>query len=273
VLVRWVLAHRAGLAEVEGEFAMDDVIAWHPIAEQLARQAPQWPPGTRHGYHMRSYGWLVGELVRRITGLSLGRYFATEIAGPLALDFHIGLPRELEERVATLYAPPLNEAMRAFLEAAGAGGPTARIMSGPSNLFAYDDRWNTRPYRAAEMPSSNGIGTARSLARLYAACVGPVEGNRVLSDATVARACHVQSDGPDCVLGMPMTFGLGFALPPALAPGVGPRAFGHPGAGGSLGYADPDAGIGFGYAMNQMRFDATGDPRTATLIEAVMACV
>jgi CubicO group peptidase (beta-lactamase class C family) len=150
ITLRQVLGHRAGLAEVEGEFTLDDLVAWEPITRQLARQKPQWEPGTRHGYHMRSYGWLVGEVVRRVTGLSLGRYFAREIAAPLGLDFHIGLPESLEPRVATLYPPAPGADLGALVAgvASAAAARAARVMSGPSNLFAYDARWNTRPFRA-----------------------------------------------------------------------------------------------------------------------------
>lgn len=274
--VRWVLSHQAGLAAVDGDFTFADVVAWDPIVEGLATQAPQWEPGTAHGYHARSFGWLTGEIVRRITGRSLGRYFAEEVAAPLGLDFFIGLPEREEARVARLYPAEFDDPeVKAMVDAmfADRSTLTGRVMSGPSNLFAYDDRWNTRPFHAAEMPSSNGIGDARSLARLYAACIGEVEGVRILAADTVARATEIQAGGTDLVIGTEMVFGLGFGLQPLYGGEAGRRTFGHPGAGGSLGYADPDAGIAFGYVMNQMQLGMVGDERTAGLTRAVYSAL
>ena len=148
-----------------------------------------------------------------------------------------------------------------------------RVLSGPSNLFAYDERWNRRAFHAAEMPSSNGIGTARAIARLYAALAGEVDGVRLLRPETVALARTVEAEGPDAVIMIPTRFGLGFMLPPTLSLGAAPTAFGHPGAGGSLGFADPEAELGFGYVMNQMQLGTTGDPRSQGLVEAVYAAL
>lgn len=272
--VRWALCHKAGLADVQGTFTLEEIFAWEPVVTAIARQAPNWEPGTRHGYHMRSYGWIVGEIVRRVTGRTLGRYFADEIAGPLGLELWIGLPEAMEARVASLIpAPPIADpGVRAFLEAhLGPETLLGRVFAGPSNLFAYDTRWNRREFHAAEMPSSNGIGTARAVARMYAAIAGEVDGVRLLRPDTVERARIVQSEGTDAVLGLPTRFGLGYMLPPALSLAAAPSALGHPGAGGSLGLADPEAELGFGYVMNQMQLGITGDPRSATLVEAVYA--
>jgi CubicO group peptidase (beta-lactamase class C family) len=268
VLVRWVLSHRAGLPVVDGEFTPATALAWEPVVAALARQAPAWRPGTRHGYHLRSFGWLVGELVRRVSGRTLGRFFAEEIAAPLGLDFWIGLPAELEPRLATLYPPPSDVA-----DLVERDGLLWHALTGPSDLFRYDGRWNRRELHAAELPSSNGIGTARAIARCWAAVIGDVDGVRLLRPETVAAACVVQSDGPDAVLVLPTRFGLGVMLPPALSLAAGPRALGHPGAGGSLGLADPDAEIGFGYVMNQMAVGVTGDRRAQDLLEAVYAAL
>ena len=269
-----VLSHRAALAHCEGTFTLDEVMAVEPVVRALAAQAPNWEPGA-HGYHARTYGWLTGEIVRRVTGTSLGAHFAAELAAPLGLDFFVGLPEALEPRVARLYPPAADAALQGLIDQAMADPDTwlGKVMSGPSGLFRYDDMWNTRALHATEMPSSNGIGDARSLARLYAACVGdvatPSGGFRALSDAAVDRATMLRSEGTDLVLGMPTAFGLGFTGPVMLPPGVGPRAFGHAGAGGSLGFADRDAGIGFGYVMNQMQLGMTGDQRTASLVDVV----
>ena len=275
ITVADVLSHRAGLAHCEGDFTLDEVMDVEPVVRALAAQAPNWEPGTAHGYHARTYGWLNGEIVRRITGVSLGTFFATELAQPLGLDYYIGLPDALEGRVARLYPPVSDAAFQELIDAALADPNTlmGKVMSGPSKLFRYDDMWNTRALHATEMPSSNGIGDARSLARLYASCIGDVpavDGTpfRALADETVPRATVLRSEGTDCVLGMPTGFGLGFIGPLMMPPGVGPRAFGHAGAGGSLAFADPEARIGFGYVMNQMQLGMTGDQRTQTLVAA-----
>jgi CubicO group peptidase (beta-lactamase class C family) len=275
VLLRHVLSHRAGLPAIEGTFTLEEVLRWDPIVEQLARQAPRWPPGEgAPGYHMRSYGWLTGEVVRRTTGRSIGTFFADEIAGPLGLDFWIGLPEEIEPRVATLIPPPGNDdpEVRALMDQLMAPGTmTGDTFNGPSGLFHYDEMWNTRAIHAAELPSTNGIGSARAVARLYAATVGEVDGLRLLAPATVERARQVESDGTDRVLGLPMRYGLGFGLGPCLPPACPPSVFGHSGAGGSLGVADPAAGIGFGYVMNAMNLGVGTDKRSEMLIRGVYA--
>jgi len=269
--VRWVLCHKAGLAVVEGDLTLEEVLAWDPVVEAIAAQAPCWEPGTKHGYHARSFGWITGEIIRRITGRSLGRFFAEEVAGPLGLSFWIGLPAAVRARCATLVPPPGGSPSVA--EILGSSSLTARVMSGPSELFAYDEMWNRDEVLAAEMPSSNGVADARALARMYAATIGEIDGVRLLSPESIEAACVEQAAGPDAVILVPSRFGVGFMLPPMLAPGCGPKSFGHPGAGGSLGFADPEAGIAFGYVMNQMRFDPTGDPRSAGLVEALYRCL
>lgn len=274
--VRWAFCHKAGLAAVDGQLTLDEVLAWDPVVAAIAAQRPNWEPGTKHGYHARSYGWILGELVRRVTGRTLGRFFADEIAAPLGLEFWIGLPESEEPRVSTLIpAPePENPDVRAFLERQmGPDTLLGRVLNGPSDLFRYDTRWNRRALHAAEMPSSNGIGTARAIARMYAALAGEVDGVRLLRPETIALARTVQSDGTDAVIGLPTRFGLGFMLPPILSPAAAPTAFGHPGAGGSLGFADPEAELGFGYVMNQMALAVTVDPRSYRLVEAVYAAL
>jgi CubicO group peptidase (beta-lactamase class C family)/pimeloyl-ACP methyl ester carboxylesterase len=269
--VRWVLSHQAGLAAVDGDLTLAQVLAWDPVVAAIAAQAPNWEPGTAHGYHARSFGWILGEVVRRITGRSLGRYLAEEIAGPFGIDFWIGLPDAERARCAVLLPP--EDGMPSVADLLGADSLTARVMSGPSGLFAYDEMWNRREVLAAEMPSSNGVGSARALARLYAALVGEVDGRRILSPRTVERARQVQSEGADRVILLPSRYGLGFTLPPMLAPGCGARSFGHPGAGGCLAFADPDARLGFGYVTTRMKFELTGDLRTKGLVEAVYSAL
>ena len=272
--VRWALCHKAGVAAIDAQLTLDEVLAWDPVVAAIAAQAPNWEPGTQHGYHARSYGWILGELVRRVTGRTLGRLFADEIAVPLGLDFWIGLPESEEARVATLIPAPEPEdpQVRAFIERQmGPDTLLGRVLHGPSDLFRYDTRWNRPAMHAAEMPSSNGIGTARAVARMYAALAGEVDGVRLLRPETIALARTVQSDGTDAVIGLPTRFGLGFMLPPILSPAAAPTAFGHPGAGGSLGFADPEVELGFGYVMNQMAPAVAPDLRSYRLVEAVYA--
>ncbi len=275
--LRWVLSHEAGVAAIDGQVTLDDIVGWDGVVAAVAAQAPNWEPGTAHGYHARTYGWILGEVVRRVTGMSLGTFLATEVAAPLGLDVWIGLPEALEPRVATMIPPdPPSEAHLGDFRAAMALSDSlfGRVMTGPSRLFAYDDRWNRRPLHQAEMPSSNAFATAPAVARLFAATVGDVDGVRLLGPATVAAACVTQAEGTDCVLATENRFGLGFALPPFLNEACPPAAFGHPGAGGSLGFADPEARIGFGYVMNRMKLDPDNpDPRATNLVRALYACV
>jgi CubicO group peptidase (beta-lactamase class C family) len=269
VTVGEALSHQAGVPYVDGDFTLDDVLAWDPVVDALARQAPVWEPGTSHGYHMRTFGWIAGELVRRVTGSTIGRFWRDEIADPLGLDFWIGLPEHLEPRVAPV-VPPTTD-LRAALAGLGDSLLLAKVFSNPGGLFNYDDMWNTRALRAAELPSSNGIGDARSLARLYAALLGPVDGQRVLRPETVRLATASRARGRDAVIMVETDYGLGFMLGRSFGAANPPRAFGHAGAGGSLAFADPDTGLAFGYVMNDLRFDPAGDPRSETLVRAALA--
>jgi CubicO group peptidase (beta-lactamase class C family) len=275
--VRWVLSHRAGLAAIDADLTLEDVAAWDPVIDAIAAQIPNWEPGTQHGYHARTYGWIVGELIRRVTGLMPGDYVAREIATPLGLDFFLGVPESEDARIARIYPAVWEDPELARLADQALSDPSTllgRVMGGPSNLFRYDDMWNTRLMRGAQMPSSNGHSDARSLARMYAACIGDVDGVRLLSDEAVARATEVQSSGKDCVIGQPLTFGLGFALPPTLGPSAGPTAFGHSGAGGSIAFCDPDRGVAFAYVMNQMKLSMSEiDERGESLIASTYAAL
>lgn len=290
VPVRWLFGHRVGLPVVDQAPSLEEVLQWDPIVEALAAQAPVWEPGTAHGYHALTYGWLVGEVVRRVSGRSIGQFFAEEVAGPLGLDTWIGLPVSEQHRVSPMIAsrpgegamPDLSnvdEALMAKLaELATAAFDPQSLMNRALNLnttFSLEGEmaWNTDAVRAAQIPAANGITNARSLAKAYAATIGEVDGVRLLSEEAVKRACEEQSNGRDQVLVVDTRFGLGFFLPGEFAPLYGPSSFGHAGAGGSLGLADPDAGIGFGYVMNKMNLNLSGDPRTAGLIEAVRQCL
>jgi len=271
ITVAQLMSHQAGLPLVEGDFTLDECLAWDPMVQALAAQAPIWEPGTQHGYHMRTFGWLVGEVVRRVTGDTIGAYLRDEIAAPLGLDFWIGLPEEIEPRVARLVPP--EQDLGALLKELGGELLLASVFSNPADHFGYNDMWNTRALHAAELPSSNGIGDARSLARLYASCIGAVDGVRTLQPATVAAATVEQACGKDAVLMIDSCFGLGFMLGSSFGAANPASAFGHAGAGGSLAFADPDAHLGFGYVMNDLRFDPNGDPRSEGLVRAAYEAI
>jgi CubicO group peptidase (beta-lactamase class C family) len=277
ITLRWVLSHRAGVAAVDAPVTLEDIVGWHGVVAAVAAQAPNWEPGTAHGYHARTFGWILGEVVRRVTGKSLGAFLATEVAGPLDLDVWIGLPEAIEPRLAPIIPPdpPADPQFRALLDSMLASDSLfGRVLTGPSNLFNYDGRWNERPLLGAEMPSSNAVATATAAARLYAATVSEVDGVRLLAPATVDAARTVQSDGPDCVLARDTRFGLGFMLPPLLGPECPPTAFGHSGAGGALAFADAEQALGFGYVMNRMKLDPSDpDLRSHGLVRAVYDCM
>ena len=214
-------------------------------------------------------------MVRRVTGQSIGAFFRKEVAEPLDLDLWIGLPESEEGRVARLEFGPqpdtshLPEAVRQTLEQHfGPGGLGWRATG--RDVFDQE-AYNSRPVRAAEIPAAGGVATARSLARMYAALIGEVDGVRVLSPETVERARRAESDGHDQVLMMPTRFGLGFMVQSGSFALYDESSFGHYGAGGSVGFAVPDAGLAAGYVMNKMADSLIGDPRTLALYDAVRA--
>jgi CubicO group peptidase (beta-lactamase class C family) len=272
--VRWLLCHKAGLPYVDVAVSLEEALAWEPVIRALEAQAPVWEPGTQHGYHATTYGWLVGEVIRRITGKTVGQFFADEVAGPLGLELWIGLPDEHQPRVAPLqyFEQPKDPNMAALMDQfMGPDTMLGKALTAPGGALA-GAVWNLPEVRAAEIPAANGVGTARSIARMYAALTGTVEGGpaeALLTPAQVAAASTTQTSGPDAVLFMETTFGLGFMTSSLFAPYGGPASFGHAGAGGSLGFTDPEHGIGFGYVMNKMQQNLSGDPRTRTLIQAV----
>ncbi len=274
VLVRHVLSHSAGLPVVEGDFTLAESLAWDPVVTALAGQAPRWEPGTAVGYHLRSFGWLTGEIVRRVTGRTVGRFFADEIAAPLGLDWWIGLPASLETRTARIVPPPAakNPEVQALIDEVLAPGTLlGDALSGPSGHFGYTEMWNTRELHECELPSSNGIASAHAVARCYAGLAGTVDGVRILDDETIRRATTLESEGTDLVLGTPTRYGLGFSLGDGLSSAAPGTAFGHSGAGGSLGCADPARELGFGYVMNRMLVGLREDRRPRNLLRVAIA--
>ncbi len=273
--VRWLLTHQAGLAAVREPLPEAALFDWRAVCDALAAQAPWWEPGTQHGYHAMTFGHLVGEVVRRIDGRTLGNYFRAELAEPLGLDFHIGVPEGALARCAEMLPPPVVPGEKAALAPFAAEGGASVTAAALNNPRQRRGAVNTEAWRRAELPAANGHGDARSLAKVYGilASGGAHDGVHVLSPEWVLRARTEQVFGRDAVLmGLPTRFGLGFMLRHDFMPlGPNKNAFGHPGAGGSIAFADPDAGIGFAYVMNQMQAGMSGDPRGFRLIKAVYA--
>jgi CubicO group peptidase (beta-lactamase class C family) len=280
--VRWLLSHRSGLPVVDAHLTPNDVFAWQPMVSALAAQRPVWEPGTAHGYHALTYGFLVGEVVRRVSGRTPGQFLADEVAGPLGLDLWIGLPPDQERRVSRLIRPEpisvpegfdLNTLPEEARQMVGAFlDPNSLTMRALTVTEPAID-WNDPAAHGAEIPAANGICSARSLAKMYAAVIGEVDGVRLLSPATLQAATTEQSAGPDRVLFVSTRFGLGFMLHAPFSSMLGPSSFGHSGAGGSLGFADPESGVAFAYVMNRMRQQLGGDPRPLALVNALRGCL
>lgn len=282
--VHQLLSHQCGLVTVDGEVTLAEALGWTPIVERIAAQAPLWEPGTTHGYHALTYGWLAGELVRRVdpAGRSLGGFVAEEIVAAVGggAELWIGLPDAQQGRVSPIVPspPPMDpQVIAMMLEMMGPDtlGGRALNLNGAFALAADGFTWNRPDVRAAEIPGANAVTNARSLARIYAATVAEVDGVRLLSDATVARAsARVTPEGEmDKCLHMPTTFGMGFMVHGEFTPMAGPGCFGHPGAGGSLAFADPKRALGFGYVMNQMAANLAGDLRAQNLLDAAVAVI
>jgi CubicO group peptidase (beta-lactamase class C family) len=261
--VRYLLTHQAALPAIARPLPSGAWSRWHVMTEALAAQAPWWEPGAGHGYHVNTQGFLIGEVVRRITGKTLGTYLRDSFAGPAGVDFFIGFGPELDGRCADVVPPPASPEGKELQRQLSvnpenlSGLPLMRVNAyrNPPEISGTGVV-NTRRWRAAEVPSTNGHGNARAVARLYSALAGDgeLDGVQILSPEIIARAAEPQVYGNDLVLRRPTRFGLGFQLTMAKRPlGPNPRSFGHFGAGGSLGFADPDARLSFAYAMNQGR--------------------
>ncbi|MCX5607527.1 beta-lactamase family protein [Streptomyces sp. NBC_00047] len=278
-LVRDVLAHRAGVPALDRGLTAAEAADGVSGPRAVAAQQPFWQPGTEHGYHAQTYSWLLSELVLRATGRTVGGILAEEIAEPLGLDFWIGLPESEAHRVGrvapvdppssagTLKTRPRRNVSEAY---ADPGSLTRRAFAAIDPLPDENDP----AYRAAELPASAGIGTARALARFYAATIGVVEdGARIFTPATTASAGKELSAGPDRVLVVNTRFGPGYMLHGPASPLLSPASFGHPGRGGSLAFADPEAGIGFGYVTNAHAQSVTADPRAQALVRALRSAL
>ncbi|MFJ3145932.1 serine hydrolase domain-containing protein [Streptomyces halstedii] len=272
VRVRHLLSHRSGVAGLREPHTLAALYDWEATTAALAATAPWWEPGTRSGYHALTYGFLVGEVVRRITGLLPGAFLRREVTGPLDIDFTIGRPEQDAHRVAELVRPGTVVREQAALFARMEPVAIASLLNPGTGTEAA----NTPEWRAAEIPAANGHGTARAVAALYGIIAGrgSLDGRRILSEQAAERVREGQGNCRDLVLGTGFTheteLGLGLWLSgPNGSYGPNPRAVGHDGAGGSCGLADPEAGIALGYVMNRMGPHIADDPRKTALVDAV----
>jgi CubicO group peptidase (beta-lactamase class C family) len=249
---------------------------WDGMCSALAAETPWWEPGTKHGYHAVTFGWLIGEVIRRVTGKTVGAYFREAIAGPLGIDAHIGLAEEDDARCASLQNARRIEGQVTFADRIREDpqSMTAKAFTNPITIVLAGTVMS-RAWRGAQIPSVNGHATARAIAKLYGAVAvgGTLDGVRVMSREAVSRCAEEHSHGPDAILGIDTRFGLGFMLPQPHDPFGRAKSFGHPGAGGALGFVDPEARIGFGYTPNRMGTSILGDPRALSLIDAMYACL
>ena len=264
ITVAQLMSHSSGLSGFKQRMVADDLYDWNKATSALASQAPFWEPGTAAGYHAVTQGYLVGEVVRRITGASLGTVFRTEIAEPLETDFHIGLAAEHDHRVADLIPPP-------------PGGSIADMSDRPLTVnMATNPPINpletrTRAWRAAEIPAAGGHGNARSVAAVQTLMAngGVAGGKRLLSEAGVRKALELQIEGHDQVLNMPVRYGMGYGMAGPTRPMPNPNTVFWGGYGGSLVVCDMDARLCMSYVMNKMAGTTVGDMRAGMLMASV----
>jgi CubicO group peptidase (beta-lactamase class C family) len=286
ITVRQLLSHQAGLSGLDWRLDPKRLGDLDALAEALARQKPAWKPGTRQGYHALTLGWYEGELIRRVDPQhrSLGRFFADEVAAPLGLEFYFGLPADLPPgRVASVQGGSIASllahvrTMPAGLIASFVrpGSHTQRAFGNPRMRSVAD--LDKPAYRAVEIPAGGGIGQVRSIARAYS---DMATGGRELGlteetmDEITAPPRPPSGNPRDLVLWVPAAYSLGFVRPTGdFLFGRGQRSFGHPGAGGSFGFADPDAQIGFAYAPNRLGHHLRDDPREKALRDALYRCL
>ena len=298
-----LLSHQAGLAALDRKV---DLLDYAAVIDALAKQEPNWPPGTAHGYHARTFGFLVDELVRRISGIKLAEYWRKSFAGPLGLDFWIGLPEKENPRVATMYAPkagkqpgpkdrqpgpPVGRTRPVagsdfYADVATMGTFAHKVFTSPFGLNAIS-AMNRPEIRALPIVSFGGIGSAGALAKFYAILAngGRMDGREFFSGKTINWMTTTLTDGIDRVFQIPTAFSAGFmkdsrsarenliALSGQVSKraifGTSPSAFGHPGAGGSHAFADPENGISFAYVMNQMEQRVLPNEKSLRLVDAI----
>jgi CubicO group peptidase (beta-lactamase class C family) len=280
ITVYHLLTHQAGLPLVPEGLSSKSMLDWGTAIRALEEERPIWEPGTDTGYHALTFGWLNGEVVRRVDGRNIGRFLREEICGPLGIDgMYIGTPADAEPRIATLKQqfeadPALLAMYEAAREAMGPDSLTARALA-PRDAET-GDLFNTPEAHQAEVPAANGIMTARDLARMYAclANYGELDGVRLMSEQTVRHASAVQTTRPDKVIVLPVAFSMGYMNgAPGWPQGDRATAFGHPGFGGSIGFADPEIEMSFGFVCNALNLGLTGAGRASSLADAARASI
>ncbi|MBS0472267.1 MAG: beta-lactamase family protein [Proteobacteria bacterium] len=266
IKVSHLMSHSAGLSGWKEPITKETLYDWDKAVALLAAQAPFWEPGTAPGYHALTQGYLVGEVIRRVAGQSVGTVFRKEIAEPLGADFWIGLPASEDERVAELIPPPPGAGVGDNLEGMS---EVMRNMATNPGIDVAETR--TRAWRGAEIPAAGGTGNARSVAEIHAILAngGVARGKRFMSEKGVRKALELQVEGPDLVMAVPARFGMGFGLAGGLLPLPNPNTIFWGGYGGSLAIIDMDARTTFGYAMNKMAPTTTGDMRALGLAMAM----
>ncbi|MBS3819002.1 beta-lactamase family protein [bacterium] len=280
ITIRQLLSHQAGLCALEAPVYVEEMKNLDGVAEKLSRQKPLWKPGTKHGYHAATLGMYMNELIRRVDpqNRSLGQFFQEEIAQPLNLEFYIGLPEEVpDDRIAdnkmvvsprAVFRIPLKMTLR-FLN------PRAFLYSAFRIPRGYHP--HKRESRSIELPSGNGIGQVRSMARAYgefATMGAKLKIRKETMEELMSLSITPAQGALDEVLGIPSYYSLGFTKPgPNVSFGTSRSAFGAPGAGGSFAFADPDKGIGYAYAMSKMNYNLKNDPREKSLRKALYRCL
>ena len=280
ITVRQLASHQAGLPTVRERLGREVTTDWKRMCDLLAAEEPFWKPGTAHGYHVNTFGFLVGEVIARATGMSLPGALRHYMTGPLGLDFHYGVPERDHLRCADVLAPDvLLDREEQWVHAFPATGDREYDLMrwhtyfNPTGISGMG-MLQTPEWRSSVIPSTSGHATARAVCDLYAGMIGAgvtlplTPGKSVLAEATRGEV-----EGDDLILRRPSRFGIGFQLPMPTRPlGPSPTAFGHYGYGGSLGFADPSGGLSFGYLMNRPG-DRWQTPRTQRLVDAVYACL
>lgn len=273
ITVGQALAHQAGLSAPREDLTEDDIVDWDRMVSALAAQEPLWPIGTGYAYHALTHGWLTGELVRRVTGKSAGAYFRELVTDPLGADAWIGLPDALADRPAHLQvSAPLSALWADEASKPAPNWPYKAMTLGdalPADLVSDDGGFNRQRIRAAEIPGAGGVATAKALATIWSATVVPTQGIRLIDDAVIATATRPRSEGASVFGGDPpySRWGYGFQLDSEARRYLGDGSFGHDGAGGQVGFADPARQIGFGFVTNWMM--GPEDQRATGIISAL----
>jgi CubicO group peptidase (beta-lactamase class C family) len=273
VTVGDALAHRAGLSAPREDLNEDDIVDWNRMASVLASQEPLWPLGSGYAYHALTHGWLAGEIIRRVTGRSVGDYFAELVTRPLGVDAWVGLPQTEAARAAHLrVSPPLSALWAEEATKPAPNWPYKAMTLGhalPADLVTEAGGFNADRIRAAEIPGAGGVASAEALATIWSATVVPTRGVRLIDDAVIAQATRTKSEGISVFGGEPpfCRWGYGFQLDSAARRYLADGNFGHDGAGGQVGFANPQRRIGFGFVTNWMM--GPEDQRATAIIAAL----